>query len=229
MMKSSTSLLYEYCQNKDTSISISDIEFKYEQGNNGLYNCKVFIKKDRMNTMIFDQHLECKSKKMAKNEISDYVYHELIKMDNNNKESIENKKNSVAKLNEYLQDKCTNINPSDVDYYYETDIEGLFNCKIIIKKKKVFDQHLKCKSKKESKQIISEYVYNYMTGNIKPSFKLSEEVLEKLKLQKIKEEDLCIEIQDFEYDKYICLINFKNFNKTFMIMEPKTPEEINKE
>ncbi|KAL6597574.1 hypothetical protein U3516DRAFT_764300 [Neocallimastix sp. 'constans'] len=94
---------------------------------------------------------------------------------------------------------------------------------------KVFDQHLKCKSKKESKQIISEYVYNYMTGNIKPSFKLSEEVLEKLKLQKIKEEDLCIEIQDFEYDKYICLINFKNFNKTFMIMEPKTPEEINKD
>ncbi|KAL6597576.1 hypothetical protein U3516DRAFT_847798 [Neocallimastix sp. 'constans'] len=170
-MKSSTSLLYEYCQNKDTSISISDIEFKYEQGNNGLYNCKVFIKKDRMNTMIFDQHLECK----------------------------------------------------------KTDIEGLFNCKIIIKKKKVFDQHLKCKSKKESKQIISEYVYNYMTGNIKPSFKLSEEVLEKLKLQKIKEEDLCIEIQDFEYDKYICLINFKNFNKTFMIMEPKTPEEINKD
>jgi len=107
------------------------------------------------------------------------------------------------------------------------DTDGLFNCKVIIKKKKIFNQHLKCKTKKESKAIVSEYVYNYLTGNIKPSFEFSEEVLKELKSKGIQVEDLDIEIQDIGYNTYICLINFKKMNKTFMVMEPKSFEEIN--
>eukprot|EP00833_Pecoramyces_ruminatium_P007437 jgi/Orpsp1_1/1181469/evm.model.c7180000077298.1 len=160
--KNAVSLLYEYCQDKNTSISKSDLNFNYDiDQTSGLYNCKIIL-----NGTVFDKKLSCKTKKIAKNEIAAYVYEKLIKKNNNevNNKEIEDNKNAISKLNEFCQDKNTKINLSDLIFEYEIINYGYYNCKVTINGKE-YDQHLCCKSKKIAKNEIAKYVYDCLMGN----------------------------------------------------------------
>jgi len=146
--------LNEYCQDKSTHISLSDLIFDYEITKYGYFNCTVTL-----NGEVFDLNLNCKSKKAAKNEICKYVYNVLMERDKNR----DNQANAnwIAKLSEYCDDKSTPISLSDLDFGYEITKEGRFNCKVTLNGE-VFDLNLNCKSKKAAKNEICKYVYNVL-------------------------------------------------------------------
>jgi len=223
--KNAIALLYEYCQNKNTNISISDLIFEYDINQFGLFNCKVTL-----NGEVYDKKLSCKSKKAAKNEIAAYVYDELKKKDkgNNNKDQDDNR-NAIAKLNEYCQDKNTKINLSDLIFDYEINKEGYFNCKVTINGK-LYDKHLSCKSKKAAKNEIAEYVYECLTGGTKTNKNIfNEDIINQLNYNNISMDDITIETQECDNGYFMCLVEFKNFtDKSFISLEPKTKEELNK-
>jgi len=223
--KNAVALLYEYCQNKNTTISISDLNFEYDINNSGLFNCKVTL-----NGEVFDQKLACKSKKAAKNQIAQYVYEELKRKDNagggfNNKDT--DNRNAIVKLNEYCQDKNTKINLSDLIFDYEINKDGNFNCKVTINGK-VYDKKLNCKSKKAAKNEIAEYVYECLVGGNKSNTDIfNEEIYEQLKLNHLSRDDVKSELQVCDNEKYMCIVEFTSLTKeAFLILEPLKRDEI---
>ncbi len=149
--KSPRVALYEFCQRKDTPYRLSDLKFDYVINNKGEYNCILEIGRRK-----FSQNTFYKNRKEATNAIAKYVLNVLKQED-----SATDNKNPVIKLNEYLQDKRTKYNLSDVDYIYDMGNDGNFNCIIKILGKE-YDLDLHCKSKKEAKNAIAGYVYNVL-------------------------------------------------------------------
>ncbi|MBO7642393.1 MAG: ankyrin repeat domain-containing protein [Alphaproteobacteria bacterium] len=148
--KSPLVALYEFCQSEDTPYSLSDLKFDYII-NKGKFNCIIEIRGRK-----FSQDTFYESKKEAKNAIAKYALNVLKQED-----SATDNKNPVIKLNEYLQDKSTKYNLSDVDYICDMNNDETFNCIIKIGDKE-YNLDLHCKSKKEAKNAIAEYVYNVL-------------------------------------------------------------------
>jgi len=178
---------------------------------------------------VYDKNLSCRSKREAKNKIAEFVLEDLIKKDKeNNLNDADDNRNPIAKLNEYLQDKNTKINVSDVIFKFDINKEGFYNCIVFINGKE-YNKHLTCKSKKIAKNEIAKYVYDCLVGGIKTDSIFDEKVKEQLELKHISlEDDLIIDIYECEADKYICIVKFKSLNdKVFCILEPELKSEIN--
>ena len=149
--KSPLVALYEFCRSKDTPYSLDDLKFDYVI-NKGKFNCILGIGGKK-----FSQDTFYESKKEAKNAIAKYALNVLKQ-----KGFATDNKNPVVKLNEYLQDKKTKYNLSDVNYIDDTNnSDGTFNCIIEVRGKE-YNLNLHCKSKKEAKNAIAEYVYNVL-------------------------------------------------------------------
>lgn len=163
--KSNTMNLYNYCKRENSKVALSDIVFDYFTENN-LFNCKVVIKNKYIDKCYYDKRFVSKSKKEAKEKIAGVILKDLLSNKKLNKANEEDGENYIAKLNEYLLDKNTDLNLSDLLFEYEINIhDGTYNCKVNIPKlNKSYDRKLKCKSKKEAKEAISEYVYDILTG-----------------------------------------------------------------
>jgi len=221
--KSPVVKLYEYCQSKSNNISLSDLKFEYEIKPKGKFNCIIIINGETFKK----DDLSCNSKREAKNQIADYTYKKLIERDN--KSALEDNRNPVIKLNEYCQDKNTKINLSDIEFLYDINTDGSFNCKIKINDQ-IYDQKLKCKSKKAAKNAIAEHVYSCLISLDKKNNIFNEKVLEQLSYNNIKVVDLFIHTMECENNKFICIIEFDKIkNKTFMAIEPRTKEKLNED
>ena len=145
--KSPLEALYEFCQR----YSLGDLESEYVIRKEK-YNCILRIGGRKFNKNTFH-----KSRKEAENAIAKYALNVLKQ-----KGFATDNKNPVVKLNEYLQDKSTKYNLSDVDYIDDTNnSDGTFNCIIEVRGKE-YNLNLHCKSKKEAKNAIAEYVYNVL-------------------------------------------------------------------
>ena len=146
-LRASLVALNEFCQR----YSLSDPKFGYVI-NKGKYNCILWIGGKN-----FDQNVFHKSKEEAENAIVKYALNVLKQ-----KGFATDNKNPVVKLNEYLQDKKTKYNLSDVDYICDMNNDRrTFNCIIKIGDKE-YNLDLHCKSQKEAKNAIAEYVYNVL-------------------------------------------------------------------
>jgi len=231
--KNAIAKLYEYCQNKNTTISISDLDFVYEMDNNGNFDCKC-----KLNGEVFEKNLSCKSKRAAKNEIAEYVYEELMKRDNKGgylKETEDNR-NAIAKLNEYFQDKNTKLNLSDLKFEFNTTKEGYFNCIVTIGDKE-YNKNLSCKSKKAAKNEIAEYVYNSLIGDKESKNIFNEKVKELLFANKIYMNEITCNKQEItegnDSGKYMLVIESERFknenNKTgkIFVLEPDSLDQLN--
>lgn len=133
-------------------------------------------------------------------------------------------------MNEYCQYKDTKINLQDLNFEYEMNKEGLFNC-IVKLNGKVYNNNLACKSKKAAKNEIAEYVYNCLVGANRDNNFFSEDVIECLSANNISINDLEIETYDCDDNKFICVIFSPKFfyNESYLSLEPKTKEEINED
>jgi len=69
--------LNEYCQKKNSKITQSDLNFTFDTNIIGYFKCKVIIK-----NKIYDNKKYYKSKREAKNSISEYVYNCIVEEDN---------------------------------------------------------------------------------------------------------------------------------------------------
>ncbi|KAL6590988.1 hypothetical protein LY90DRAFT_499819 [Neocallimastix californiae] len=137
-------------------------------------------------------------------------------------------KNAIAQLYEYCQNKNTTISISDLDFSFEINQQGNFNCKVTLHDK-VYDKNLSCRSKREAKNKIAEFVLEDLIKKDKDDSIFDEKVKEQLELKHISlEDDLIIDIYECEADKYICIVKFKSLNdKVFCILEPELKSEIN--
>ena len=68
-------------------------------------------------------------------------------------------RSSVVKLYEYCQNKSRGFSSQDIEFLYDINGDGTFDCKIRIKDE-LFDKHLMCRSKRAAKNEMAEYVYN---------------------------------------------------------------------
>ncbi|KAG4091766.1 hypothetical protein H8356DRAFT_1312905 [Neocallimastix lanati (nom. inval.)] len=140
-------------------------------------------------------------------------------------------KNVIEKLYEYCQNKNTTISISDLDYIYGITPEGYFNCIVTIGDKK-YDKHLKCKSKKEAKNEIAEYVYNSLIRENENKNILNEKVKELLIKNKISLDEINIYDEKGEENKYICLIQCERFKKynnegKILFLTPSSKNDLN--
>jgi len=133
--------------------------------------------------------------------------------------------------------------------------DGTFNCIIKINDKE-YNNNLKCKTKKEAKNGIAEFVYKSLISSDQKYIKIkiyifnkifqnvlikiiyirnnifNEKVTKLLTYNNIQTVDLFVDTMECEQNKYICIIEFPNIknhanNKAFLAIEPKTKEELN--
>ncbi|ORX54735.1 hypothetical protein BCR36DRAFT_368370 [Piromyces finnis] len=215
MDKNSITHLYEFCQRKNSKVTLSDLTFEYLTENQ-LYNCKIKISNKCINKEYYDLSFFSKSKKEAKNKIAEVVYKDLIT----------NGELKYIPFSIFVLFNLLDINSND----------GTYNCIVKIEKRsKEYNFHLHCKSKKAAKNEISEHVYKALTEKTDNDL-FNESIRNILSKNSINIDDLEIEImedkdEEEEEDnpiKLICLIKFKKFpNKYFLNMEPLTKNEIN--
>ncbi|MBO4405624.1 MAG: ankyrin repeat domain-containing protein [Alphaproteobacteria bacterium] len=145
--------LYQYIQ-ATPGIDLSNLKFEFDNLPGEKFNCTITL-----NGRIYKiDDLACNSKREAKNKIAEYTLNELL---NNGVQSSQNNTTPLRKLNTYLEN--ASIDLSDVEFLYDIHHDGTFSCKIKINDQ-IFDNHLRCKSKKEAKDRIAEYVYDVLTA-----------------------------------------------------------------